>query len=326
MPDIIEIPLPTSADDPRWQDYCRLGREHNHELLGTTEWDESPEDALTSARSQPDWSVRRYLAYDAGTPVGHARSLVNTVDDPHSAALSVYVHPGHRGRGHGRALADRLIEDTAGMRRFETWPTTPPPSPGERTVTSSSGAGAVPADHPGVLFALAHGLTVAQVERISRYDLAAPAVDPATALAEAAAASPDYDVEVHEGVATPEVRPGVAVLKARMATDVPAGDRTVAEQTWDAARVLRNDQHVAGTGRLFRAVARHRGTGRIVGLNELVAPRSRTSGVVDQWDTIVLPEHRGHRLGMRVKAANVVALREAMPEARAATPENRLQK
>ena len=41
------------------------------------------------------------------------------------------------------------------------------------------------------------------------------------------------------------------------------------------------------------------------------------SGLIDQWDTIVLPEHRGHRLVMRVKAANLIALREAMPEARA---------
>ncbi|MBD4636278.1 GNAT family N-acetyltransferase, partial [Xanthomonas citri pv. citri] len=36
-----------------------------------------------------------------------------------------------------------------------------------------------------------------------------------------------------------------------------------------------------------------------------------------QWDTIVLPEHRGHRLGMRVKAANLIAVRDALPGARA---------
>ncbi|WP_257643147.1 hypothetical protein [Micrococcus luteus] len=102
-----------------------------------------------------------------------------------------------------------------------------------------------------------------------------------------------------------------------MATDVPSGDLTVVERTWDAARVRRTDEQVLATGRLFRTVARHRGSGRIVGLNELVAPRSRADGLIDQWDTIVLPEHRGHRLGMRVKAANLLAVRRALPEARA---------
>ncbi|WP_241252544.1 hypothetical protein [Micrococcus sp. KRD153] len=53
------------------------------------------------------------------------------------------------------------------------------------------------------------------------------------------------------------------------------------------------DEQILTTGRLFRA------TGRIVALSELVAPRSRPDGLIDQRDTIVLPEHRGHRLGMR---------------------------
>ena len=64
-------------------------------------------------------------------------------------------------------------------------------------------------------------------------------------------------------------------------------------------------------------MARHRATGRIVALSELVAPRSRPDGLIDQWDTIVLSEHRGHRLGMRVKAANLIAVRDALPEASA---------
>ena len=102
-----------------------------------------------------------------------------------------------------------------------------------------------------------------------------------------------------------------------MATDVPSGERTVVEQVWDAARVRRMDEQILTTGRLFRAVARHRATGRIVALSELVAPRSRPDGLIDQWDTIVLPEHRGHRLGMRVKAANLIAVRDALPGARA---------
>jgi len=35
-----------------------------------------------------------------------------------------------------------------------------------------------------------------------------------------------------------------------------------------------------------------------------------------QWDTIVRGEHRGHRLGLLVKAANLQQLREQMPAVR----------
>lgn len=318
MPDILEFPLPATADEAHWQAYCRLNRDHNHELLGTTEWDESPDDALLDAAAESDYTLRRFLALDDdGTPVGNGRILVNHVDEPDAASLSVFIHPDHRRRGHGRALAERIAREADGFTRFETWPMTPLPAEGERVLRPSSGAGAVPADHPGVRLALSYGFALGQVERVSRYDVLTPAVDPADALAEAERPGADYEVLTWEGPADEAVRADLAVLKERMSTDVPSGDLTVAEQTWDAERVRRQEEQILLTGRFFRAAVRHRDTGRIVGVNELVAPRSRTSGLVDQWDTIVLPEHRGHRLGMRVKAANLVALRRALTEARA---------
>ncbi|WP_225348741.1 GNAT family N-acetyltransferase [Micrococcus luteus] len=316
MPDIIEFPLPVSSDDPHWRAYCQLGDEYNHELIGTTEWDETPTDALIQAAAETDHTLRRYLAYVDGEAVGYARVLINQVDDPDAAALNVYVHPRHRGRGHGRALAERLVLDTAGLTRFETWPLTPRPVAGQRTLTPPNGAGAVSAEHPGVRLAQSYGFALVQIERVSRYDFADPGIDPAVALAEAERVSSDYELHAWEGAADASLQDDLAVLKARMATDVPSGERTVVEQVWDAARVRRMDEQILTTGRLFRAVARHRATGRIVALSELVAPRSRPDGLIDQWDTIVLPEHRGHRLGMRVKAANLIAVRDALPEAR----------
>jgi len=37
-------------------------------------------------------------------------------------------------------------------------------------------------------------------------------------------------------------------------------------------------------------------------------------GVVYQWDTLVLPAHRGHRLGLALKVANLRTVQDAHPE------------
>lgn len=62
---------------------------------------------------------------------------------------------------------------------------------------------------------------------------------------------------------------------------------------------------------------RHLPTGQLVALNELLRDRSNADAFVGQWDTVVLPEHRGHRLGMAVKAANILQVRESEPTATA---------
>jgi len=65
---------------------------------------------------------------------------------------------------------------------------------------------------------------------------------------------------------------------------------------------------MAADGRLTMTVAaRHEPTGRLVGFSELSLPGNRSRSV-QQLDTLVLAEHRGHRLGMLLKVANLRAL------------------
>lgn len=46
------------------------------------------------------------------------------------------------------------------------------------------------------------------------------------------------------------------------------------------------------------------------------------SGFIDQKGTVVLPEHRGRRLGTLVKATNLIHVREAVPGARSIVTSN----
>ena len=61
-------------------------------------------------------------------------------------------------------------------------------------------------------------------------------------------------------------------------------------------------------------VALHAPSGRLVAINELSVSNDR-SRPVGQEDTLVLQEHRGHRLGMLVKVANLQELAKIAPGA-----------
>ena len=64
--------------------------------------------------------------------------------------------------------------------------------------------------------------------------------------------------------------------------------------------------------RVVETVARHVPSGRLVGYTQVqVSPETPTLGY--QQDTLVVREHRGHRLGLRLKAANTLAVIDGLP-------------
>jgi GNAT superfamily N-acetyltransferase len=310
--------LPDHHTDHDWQTLAGLISRYNHELVGGPEWDTDPAPDLEVARLERHFRRRRWFAELDGVAVGYANLRVNLRDDPDAGNVLVYVLPEHRGRGIGGRLATHVIGVARGqgLQRLGTWVHTPLPS-GE-TLSPAHGAGAVAADHPGIRLAVREGFTLGQVERVSRYDFAAPLVDPRVALAEArAVAGADYELVVFPGAAPEHMLDDLARLSGRMTQDVPSGSLTVPVETWDAQRVRDRDEEVLAASSFYRAVARHTPSGTIVALSELARDRTNPEAFVEQWDTVVLPEHRGHRLGTVVKAANVIQLREAEPSASA---------
>jgi RimJ/RimL family protein N-acetyltransferase len=57
-----------------------------------------------------------------------------------------------------------------------------------------------------------------------------------------------------------------------------------------------------------------RATGRFVAFTDVNVPFS-DHRVVSQFGTVVEPEHRGHRLGLAVKIANLINVLDAYPDA-----------
>ena len=91
---------------------------------------------------------------------------------------------------------------------------------------------------------------------------------------------------------------------------------------WDAARCREwEDQTIARNRARLVTGARHLQTDRLVAISHLTISRSRPN-LADQWDTIVSAEHRGHRLGKRIKIANLRNLLRTFPTAETITTLN----
>jgi GNAT superfamily N-acetyltransferase len=101
-----------------------------------------------------------------------------------------------------------------------------------------------------------------------------------------------------------------------MSTDEPHGDQGHEEEIWDVERVRENDAlHAARGARFHVAVAQHIASGRLAACTELtIAPDAPRQAW--QMLTVVHPEHRGHRLGLAIKLANIDVLARQAPDVR----------
>jgi len=108
----------------------------------------------------------------------------------------------------------------------------------------------------------------------------------------------------------------MARLRERMSVDIPMAEIEFEQETWDGQRVLRQDQNSIKLGRMpYTAAAQHIESGALVAYTRLVTPVDKP-GVAYQGDTLVHGDHRGHRLGLLVKLANLDAMVADDPEVR----------
>lgn len=249
--------------------------------------------------------------------VGCAFLAMTLKENTHTADIYVGVHPDHQRQGIGTALAARAEEVAAdaGRTTFFGWSLAPrEAADDEEALVPATGAGRIPADTPGVRFALRRGYTIEQVERMSRLDLP---VDPdrlAAFEAEARAKAGD-DYRTHTWEDLPEEwYEGYAQLMTRMSTDVPQGALDFGEEAWDAERVRAFLQDRADSGhRLLTTLVEHVPSGEIVAGTSFMLQDGKPAFVF-QEETIVLEAHRGHRLGMLVKAVNLRELAARYPQ------------
>lgn len=107
----------------------------------------------------------------------------------------------------------------------------------------------------------------------------------------------------------------IANLKGRMSTDAPLDDLQWEAEAYDAARMRALEARSLACGRHVVTTAAVDRTGQLVAFTQIVGDVT-SHWFADQRDTIVAPEHRGHRLGTLIKVANLDHARAQRPELR----------
>jgi GNAT superfamily N-acetyltransferase len=246
----------------------------------------------------PDEEDLAYLALADGEPVGFCVATRHHVDNQDVLGCELVVHPDHRGKGHGAALLDQL----AGVAREHGC---------TRLLTELPGNG------PGAAWASSRGAQ--PVLRMTHYRLDLTTVDHAAhdaLLADARSRASAYTLVQWTSPTPDEHLAALGVLEGAMSTDPPTDDLSWEPEVYDADRMGRRLETIAARGiRQYTSAARDDATGALVGSTTL-ARLATLPEHVDQWETIVLEEHRGHRLGLLLKLENLRFAQREEPQLR----------
>jgi GNAT superfamily N-acetyltransferase len=253
----------------------------------------------------PGTLVRSWLA-QLDEPVGVLTVSLPQREHVREANVAITVAPGHRRRGIGRALYSAALEYAR--------------QHGRDTIIGTHVRqldGGVPRDPAFGAFAEAMGAAEALGEVRRRLDLAtADRADWAAQLDRARAAMAGYSLVSWQDVAPDAYVADIARMDSDFPSEAPMGDLDVDPPPPDPARIREAEatldlRQVAR----FHAGARHDASGRLVAWSVLSQALSNPEHAIQQI-TIVDPAHRGHRLGLAVKLANLELLLAHSPQLR----------
>lgn len=243
------------------------------------------------------------IAQDGDDIVGVAVIELPLTDNRELADVCVYVPPEHRRLGVGTSLARQIAVDTR-QRGRTSW------------LCLVSGRGYDQPDDtviPGEAFAARLGLTMRQREVQRHLSLPAPTDRLDKLSEEAAHKHGDYRLERWVDACPDDYVEAYCALKTAMVDEMPTGEMEIEAERWDAERLRDFEASYLAQDRTRHVYVAIAPNGSIAGHTELVVPKHDPQ-LVYQWDTLVLPAHRGHRLGLALKVANLAWVQAEHPE------------
>jgi GNAT superfamily N-acetyltransferase len=251
--------------------------------------------------------------------LGYGLLFLPTSDNLHLAELYVQVRREHRAAGIGTELWQALSALAGQHDRTSmlTWSEHPVVDDDTDALVPPTGFGRIRQDR-STRFAERHGFRLEQAERHSQLELPIDPIRLAGWRTDAAtAAGSDYLVRCWQGATPDDLIEPMVELHRRMSIDVPIGDLDIEEENWDADRVRHYDAQIRKAREItLWAVAEYQPTGELAAYTELKVPQNGGAAFAYQEDTLVHGDHRGRRLGLLVKAANLQQLATEHPAVR----------
>lgn len=297
MLEISDVDVRDAGQLREWYDVWAAAQPHRPAEL-VPSW-ESARVPLSTPRD--DFDVSLFGLRESGTLVGAALLNLPLEDNPTVAYAEVMTHADHRRRGVGAALLAELESRvrTAGRERVLTEVFVPP---GHEEVPTGD-----------QLFAESQGYAVANREGMKAVHLAEAEARWPPLEADVESARGGYRVVTWRDVCPEEYVESFGRAVSRVMSLIPQGDLGLEDREWTVERIRAAEQKRVEIGLATIESAAVAPDGTVVGLTgvraNLADPRVARVGV-----TMVLPEHRGHRLGLATKLASHRALREHVPD------------
>ena len=236
-----------------------------------------------------------WLGSEDGETLAFGNVNISEYDNQHLAWLGVRVHPDHRRRGLGTQMLEAMLDEARALGRTtfgtDAWD-----------------------DQGFAAFASRHGFEQASRAVNRRQALADTDYDELSRRYDAALAqAPTYELVRRVG-RTPDDELEPLAVMASAINDAPTDDLDIEDEVFTADRMrgYEHAQEVRG-GRLYRVVVRHRETGELAGQTVVVVEEDHPTQA-HQHDTSVVAAHRGHRLGLLLKADMNLWLQDAEPQ------------
>ena len=296
---IRSIPLDDEAGIRTWHRAARAT--HDHDRPEAPFWHE--DEAVHLLRDDdPAERFHVFVAEDSGgTVTGRGIAFVPLVDNLDKLYFELDVVPEQRRAGVGATL----VEHVAGIAAAEG-----------RTVLL--GQAHLPVDHdaddPVRRFAQRHGFALANTEVRRTLRLPVPDATIQGWVDEAARHHDGYEILTYEDDVPAPLHPSFVELRNQLAVDAPTGDIDFEAGGLTVEMHEEQSRRMQETGRRLLVTVAVKDGAAVAHSTLSVPPGDTELPHVNQWGTYVHRDHRGHRLGLAVKAANLRALQATFPE------------
>lgn len=315
------IPVPEGLDASAtdFRAFHELDVAHHMELWGNLDRCATLTEAVLFWRGDEYEERQVFLARLDGAVVGSGTLTLPLSENTTTAGVDVLVGAAFRRRGFGSKILGVLEQLARDRERvsFDAYCGEPiaPIESGVELLEAKSGTGGVPLNSASTRFAVHHGYSLEQVETNSTLALPVQEARLQQLEAQALQSADGYSVLAWRDRCPDELVDVFARLKSLMSTEVPIAGLGWEGEVWDAARVHQEESTWLASGlESVVSVARHEASGELAAYTVLTH-RGASPAVIYQEDTLVAPGHRGHRLGMVVKIANLRRAKELWPGA-----------